>query len=205
MASTRLLVAGIGNIFLADDAFGPEVIAALREDPLPAAVEVRDFGIRGLDLAYRLLDGYDAVVFVDAAARGHRPGTLSLVVPEPPEASQAAPEAHGMDPVKVLALAARMAEGPLPRIVLLACEPEHLPEDDTELVGGLSAPVREAVAAAVPLLHTVVRRLLADPAAPLALGRPEESAGHGPAGPPGNVPGPDEDHRNRPYASKEHA
>ncbi|WP_225834466.1 hydrogenase maturation protease [Streptomyces sp. NK08204] len=205
MAPTRLLVAGIGNIFLADDAFGPEVIAALRERPLPAGADVRDFGIRGLDLAYQLLDGYDAVVLVDAAARGHRPGTLSLIAPELPDAADCAPEAHGMDPVKVLALAARLAERPLPRVVLLACEPERLPRDDTDVIDGLSAPVRAAVAAAVPLLHTVVRRLLSDPSAPLAFGRPEESGGCVPAGPCGIAARPEEDHHVRPSVSKEHA
>ncbi|MFI2435976.1 hydrogenase maturation protease [Streptomyces sp. NPDC018693] len=189
MSSPRLLVAGVGNIFLADDAFGPEVITALREHPLPARVVVRDFGIRGLDLAYALLDGHDAVVLVDAAPRGHPPGTLSLVAPEPPPAvADTAPEAHGMDPVKVLAMAARLADGPLPRVVLLACEPERLPDHDADVVDGLSAPVRAAVAAAVPLLHTVVRRLLADPAAPLAFGHAEESPAPCPAGPRGSGP-----------------
>ena len=70
--SGRVLVAGVGNIFLADDAFGPEVIRALDERPLPSGATVRDFGIRGLDLAYTLLDGYDTAVLVDAAVRGGR-------------------------------------------------------------------------------------------------------------------------------------
>ncbi|WP_432157366.1 hydrogenase maturation protease [Streptomyces sp. bgisy153] len=187
MSFPRLLVAGVGNIFLGDDAFGPEVVVALRDHPLPAGVTVRDFGIRGLDLAYTLLDGWDAVVLVDAAPRGHRPGTLSVVDPEPPAAADTAPEAHGMDPVKVLALAARLTDGPLPRVVLLACEPERLPNHDADVVGGLSDPVRAAVAAAVPLLHTVVGRLLADPAAPLVFGRAEESGPPPPAGPRGSA------------------
>ncbi|MFK4144617.1 hydrogenase maturation protease [Streptomyces sp. NPDC004065] len=178
-APARLLVAGIGNIFLADDAFGPEVIQALGAHPLPPGVRVRDFGIRGLDLAYELLDGYDTAVLVDAAPRGHRPGTLSLIEPEPPggpDAPAAPPEAHGMDPAKVLALAAHLADGPLPRVLVLACEPEIRPRGDEDIMPGLSAPVREAVPRAATALHTMVPVLLADPAASPPLGRPEESA-----------------------------
>ncbi|GAT79828.1 hydrogenase [Streptomyces sp. F-3] len=174
----RLLVAGVGNIFLADDAFGPEVIQALRHRPLPPDVRVRDFGIRGLDLAYELLDGYDTAVLVDAAPRGHEPGTLSLIAPEPPDpttGTAAPPEAHGMDPAKVLALAAHLGEGPLPRVLVLACEPQVRPRGDEDIMPGLSAPVRAAVARAVEALHTMVPVLLADPAATPPLGRPEEN------------------------------
>ncbi|MGW2639037.1 hydrogenase maturation protease [Streptomyces sp. NPDC001348] len=174
MTAPRLLVAGIGNIFLGDDAFGPEVIKALAGRPLPAEVHVRDFGIRGMDLAYRLTDGYDAAVFVDAAPRGLSPGTLSLIEPELPDGADAArhaPEAHGMDPVKVLELAAHLGDGPLPRVVVLACEPQAVPDvDDPDVAVGLSAPVRDAVERAVPLLHTVVGQLLADAGAALAAG-----------------------------------
>ncbi|MET8246377.1 hydrogenase maturation protease [Streptomyces sp. NPDC005202] len=175
---TRLLVAGVGNIFLADDAFGPEVIRALDSRPLPAGVRVRDFGIRGLDLAYTLLDGYDTAVLVDAAPRGHQPGTLSLIEPELPDGTAAAapPEAHGMDPAKVLALAAHLGDGPLPRVLVLACEPQVRPRGDEDVVAGLSAPVREAVDRAVEALHTMVPVLLSDPAATPPLGHPKESA-----------------------------
>ncbi|MGW2719325.1 hydrogenase maturation protease [Streptomyces sp. NPDC001492] len=176
-SATRLLVAGVGNIFLADDAFGPEVIQALDRRPLPPEVRVRDFGIRGLDLAYELLDGYDTVVLVDAAARGHRPGTLSLIEPEPPDGStgSAPPEAHGMDPAKVLALAAHLGDEPLPRVLVLACEPEVRPHGDEDIAPGVSAPVRDAVGRAVAALHTLVAELLADPAATPSLSRPDES------------------------------
>ncbi|MFI7404152.1 hydrogenase maturation protease [Streptomyces sp. NPDC049541] len=174
---TRLLVAGVGNIFLADDAFGPEVIRALDRRPLPPEVRVRDFGIRGLDLAYELLAGYDVAVLVDAAARGHRPGTLSLIEPEPPDgtAGAAPPEAHGMDPAKVLALAAHLGDEPLPRVLVLACEPEVRPRGDEDIAPGISAPVREAVDRAVAALHSLVPALLADPTATPSLSRPDES------------------------------
>jgi hydrogenase maturation protease len=182
----RVLVAGVGNIFLADDAFGPEVVRALQRRPLPSDVRVRDFGIRGLDLAYELLDGYDAAVLVDAAERGHPPGTLSLIEPELPDPAQATapPEAHGMDPAKVLALAAHLGDEPLPRVLVLACEPRLRPTGDEDIVPGVSAPVRDAVDRAVDALHAMVPVLLADPAAVPALSRPEESTHPAPAGLP---------------------
>ncbi|MEU9401095.1 hydrogenase maturation protease [Streptomyces sp. NPDC048242] len=174
-ATERLLVAGVGNIFLADDAFGPEVIRALEERPLPGAVTVRDFGIRGMDLAYTLLDGCATAVLVDTAQRGHPPGTLSLIEAEPPD-DTTVPEAHGMDPQKVLALAAHLGDEPLPRVLVLACEPAVLPRGDEDIAPGLSDPVREAVGRAVDALHVLVPVLLADPAAPAPpLGRPMES------------------------------
>jgi hydrogenase maturation protease len=175
--STRLLVAGVGNIFLADDAFGPEVIRALEMRPLPPEVRVRDFGIRGMDLAYELLDGYDTAVLVDASVRGHEPGTLSLIEPELPDgtAGGPVPEAHGMDPAKVLALAGHLGDEPLPRVLVLACEPELRPRGDEDIAPGISATVRDAVGRAVAALHTMVPVLLADPAATPPLSRPEES------------------------------
>ncbi|MFF8476967.1 hydrogenase maturation protease [Streptomyces sp. NPDC015414] len=171
----RLLVAGVGNIFLGDDAFGPEVISALERRPLPPGAAVRDFGIRGMDLAYALLGGCATAVLIDAAPRGHRPGTLTLVEAEPPDGS-VAPEAHGLDPEKVLALATHLGEEPLPRVLVLACEPAVLPAGDEDILPGLSEPVREAVDRAVDALHALVPVLLADPAAPAPpLGRPMES------------------------------
>ncbi|MEV5876398.1 hydrogenase maturation protease [Streptomyces sp. NPDC052101] len=184
----RLLVAGVGNIFLADDAFGPEVIRALDRRPLPPEVRVHDYGIRGMDLAYALLDGYDTVVLVDTARRGHRPGTLCLIEAEPPDAG-VVPEAHGMDPAKVLALAAHLGEDePLPHVLVLACEPEVLPAGDEDLLPGLSTPVREAVGRAVDALHTLIPALLADPAAAAPpLGHPMESGPAHPAALPGTA------------------
>ncbi|MEV6834065.1 hydrogenase maturation protease [Streptomyces sp. NPDC051133] len=183
----RLLVAGVGNIFLADDAFGPEVIRALDHRPLPPQVRVRDYGIRGMDLAYDLLDGYATAVLVDAARRGHRPGTLSLIEAEPPDGT-VPPEAHGMDPAKVLALATHLGDEPLPRVLVLACEPEVLPSGDEDLLPGLSTPVRDAVDRAVDALHTLIPALLADPAGPVpALGRPMESGPPRPAALPGTA------------------
>ncbi|MFF9111957.1 hydrogenase maturation protease [Streptomyces sp. NPDC014805] len=188
----RLLVAGVGNIFLADDAFGPEVIRALEDRPLPPGVRVRDYGIRGMDLAYDLLSGYATAVLVDAAPRGHRPGSLSLIEAEPPDGT-VPPEAHGMDPAKVLALATHLGDEPLPRVLVLACEPAVLPSDD-DLLPGLSATVREAVGRAVDALHVLLPALLEDPAAPLPpLGHPMESGTPRSAALPGTAPGGAED------------
>ncbi|KIE24361.1 hydrogenase [Streptomyces sp. MUSC 125] len=189
----RLLVAGVGNIFLADDAFGPEVIRALGRRPLPPGARVHDYGIRGMDLAYDLLDGYATAVLVDTAARGHRPGSLTLIEADPPDGT-VPPEAHGMDPAKVLALAAHLGDEPLPRVLVLACEPELLPAGDEDLLPGLSTPVQKAVDRAVDALHTLVPVLLADPdAPPPALGRPMESGALRPAALPGTGEGTVED------------
>ncbi len=160
----RVLVAGIGNMFLADDGYGPEAVTALlrRWDPPPGA-DVVDFGIRGMDLAYRLLDGYDAAVLIDAAPRGEPPGTLTLLEPRLPEGDQL-PETHAMDPVRVLALA-RGLGGPgagLPRVLVLGCEPLlRMTGEEPDVVVGLSDPVREAVERTVPLAASVVEDLLA--------------------------------------------
>ncbi len=136
------LVAGIGNIFLGDDAFGVEVAHALRERQLPQGVTVKDFGIRGFDLAYTLLDPWDTVILVDAMARGHAPGTLYVMEPD-----RAAPEtslnAHGMDPVQVLNLAASLGTISA-QVLVLGCEPQDF-GDEIEGRMGLSAPVQAAV------------------------------------------------------------
>lgn len=162
-ARTRVLVAGIGNVFLADDGFGPEVAAALSGRTLPDGVHVVDFGIRGMDLAYRLLDGYDTALLVDAAPHGRPPGTLSVIEPdiESFDESQAVPEAHAMDPVKVLALARRLGDAPLPRVLVVGCEPlVRMRGDEPDVAVGLSEPVRRAVDEAVVLVESLVADLL---------------------------------------------
>jgi hydrogenase maturation protease len=157
--AARVLVAGIGNIFMGDDAFGVEVVRRLAERELPAGVEVGDFGIRGIDLMYALGEGYDAAVFVDAVPRGEPPGTLSVIEPDP-EDGGATIDAHGMDPVKVLALARQVGSAP-ERILIVGCEPAvRMTGDEDELVGELSEPVRAAIDAGVELVETVVGELL---------------------------------------------
>ncbi len=157
----RVLVAGVGNIFLGDDAFGVEVVQRLLRRALPDGVRVVDFGIRGLDLTYALLESYEAVVVVDAMPRGGVPGTLYVLEPDVGEvAGEGVPviEGHGLDPVKVLRLAAALG-GRVDKLLVVGCEPS--PADPHAFQDGLSEPVRAAVAEAVPLIETLVGRLLA--------------------------------------------
>ena len=129
-----ILVAGIGNIFMGDDAFGVEVARRLMQRELPAEVQVGDYGIRGFDLAYALQDNYNTTILIDAYPHGDEPGTLYVVEPDlaslnEAQAEGAAVDAHGMDPVQILKLAASMG-GPLKRILLVGCEPLTLgPEE----------------------------------------------------------------------------
>src|SRR5436190_1620658 len=142
MNRPRVLVAGVGNIFLGDDAFGVEVVQRLARRPLPDGVRVVDFGIRGLDLTYALLDGYEAVVLVDATPRGGTPGTLYVLEVDTAQALGGAPavDAHSLDPVKVLRLAATMGCR-VERLLLVGCEPAT-PVDVEDMSMGLSAPVQ---------------------------------------------------------------
>jgi hydrogenase maturation protease len=155
----KILVAGIGNIFLGDDGFGVEVVRRLTETAFPEGVQVRDFGIRGYDLAYALLDGYDLIILVDAVPRGSAPGTLYVIDPEmddaPADPRGVALDAHAMTPVSVLQLAKSM--GPVSgTILLVGCEPASLGGDEGEM--GLS----EAVAAVVDQATALVKRLIED-------------------------------------------
>jgi hydrogenase maturation protease len=155
----RLLIAGIGNIFRGDDAFGCEVARALAARPLPDGVVVRDFGTRGFDLACALLDGCDGAILLDAARRGRPPGTLCLIEPEPVEAT-AAVDPHGLTPEHVLQLVTALGGQP-PWLRVLGCEPAFLGEED-EGAMGLSPPVRAAVEEAVrqteDLIQTFISR-----------------------------------------------
>jgi hydrogenase maturation protease len=154
----RVLVAGIGNLFLGDDGFGVEVVQRLLERPREAGVDVVDFGIRGVDLAYALQGGYAAAILVDAAPRGYVPGTLSVIEPE--LEGEAVLEPHGMDPVRVLRLAREMG-GEIPPVRVVACEPEQVQaEEGVEALGGglgeLSPPVRAAVETALELVAELI-------------------------------------------------
>jgi hydrogenase maturation protease len=161
MSRPRILVAGIGNIFLGDDAFGVHVAQRLAGRVLPEDVRVVDFGIRGLDLAYALTDGYEAVLLIDAAPRGGPPGTLYVLQPTADAAAdegEAAVETHGMDPVKVLRLA-RALGGSVGSLYVVGCEPAPS-TDPEEMQLAMSEPVQAAVDEAVPLVESIVGRLL---------------------------------------------
>ena len=135
---TRVLVAGIGNIFLGDDGFGVEVVRRLAARWLPEGVEVADIGVRGLHLAYQLLEGYDVLIAVDTISRGNAPGTIYVLEPDVDEAG-ATPDAHAIDLAQVFAMV-RTLGGQLGRVLVVGCEPAELSEQM-----GLSPPVERAV------------------------------------------------------------
>ena len=154
----RVLVAGIGNVFLGDDGFGVAVADRLSRRELSAGVHVEDFGIRGLDLAYALAD-YEVVLLVDASPRGEPPGTLYVIEPDLDEGECAGPDAHGMDPARVLALARELGDVPS-RVLIVGCEPASAPAwDDEDVVAELSEPVRAAVDRAVRLVESLIEDL----------------------------------------------
>ena len=159
----RILVAGIGNIFLGDDAFGVEVVRRLSTRPQPDTVRVTDFGIRGYDLAYALLDGYDTTILVDACPRGDAAGTLYVIEPDlndlgGPEEQQDAVEAHSMNPLNVLRLASSM--GPLKRVLLVGCEPQTLGPEEGQM--GLSEPIEAVLDDAVKMVESLIEKLLTE-------------------------------------------
>jgi hydrogenase maturation protease len=158
--SRRILVAGIGNVFLGDDGFGVEVVRRLASRGLPEGVEVVDFGIRGMDLAYALQGDYEAAVFVDATPRGERPGTVYLIEPEIEEGGEAMLDTHGMDPVKVIKLARALGARPT-RTLVVGCEPRVVVsgEDYDDMIMELSEPVRAAVEEAVKLVESLVEEI----------------------------------------------
>jgi len=157
----KILIAGIGNIFLGDDAFGLEVVHKLAQRPLPSEVRVADFGIRTYDLAYALADGYDAAILVDATSRGEPPGTLFLIEPDQTQLAslQAVDlDAHSLNPAHVLQLAEAFGGRP-PLVYVVGCEPVELGSDDGLI--GLSAPVRAAIPLAINMVESIVSRILA--------------------------------------------
>jgi|HubBroStandDraft_1064217.scaffolds.fasta_scaffold00393_7 hydrogenase maturation protease len=177
----RIIVAGIGNIFLGDDAFGVEVVRRLAWHVLPDYVRVVDYGIRGLDLAYALLNDYDLAILVDAAGRGEEPGTLYVLEPELRDSDADEPqpvlmEAHGMNPMRVLQMVRAMGGRPK-RVLVVGCEPATL-GDEFDGTMGLSAPVEAAVGRAVDIVKRLIRTADSQSAAPAlmpALGRLEGS------------------------------
>jgi hydrogenase maturation protease len=157
-----ILVAGIGNIFLGDDAFGVEVVRRLVGLQLPESVRVADFGIRGFDLAYALQDGYETTILVDACPHGEVPGTLYVIEPDlkafdDPDDPQAVVEAHAMNPMNVLRMA-RAMNIEVKNVLLLGCEPETLGGEEGQM--GLSAAVEAAVDHAVKLAEAIINRIL---------------------------------------------
>jgi hydrogenase maturation protease len=169
---TSILVAGVGNVFLGDDGFGVEVVRRLHErrtGAWPLDVRVIDYGIRGIDLYYALLDGVDLAVLVDATHRDGPPGTLYVIEPSTTKADEGSTgevspmmiSPHDLDPAKVLQAVQTMG-GEVGRIVLIGCEPESLgTEDGQEGRMGLSAPVAAAVDEAVDTIEAMIESMQA--------------------------------------------
>ena len=159
-----ILVAGVGNIFLGDDAFGVEVALSLTRRQLSESVRVKDFGIRGFDLAYALLEPWDAVIIVDAMPRGEAPGTLFVVETNlaglgDPASSDMAFNPHGMDPVRVLNLAASMGVISA-QVLIIGCEPNDF-GDEFDGRMGLSSKVQASVEEAANMVEELAERILA--------------------------------------------
>jgi hydrogenase maturation protease len=155
----RILVAGVGNSWLRDDGFGGEVARRLSARTMPSGVAVMDAGTGGLDLAYEVMRGYDALVIVDVSQQGGEPGTLYVM--EPDEASVdgdiadgEAINPHGMDPKTVLRFVKSIGAWP-GRVVVVACEPA----DVSDLGFGLSEQVQAVLDRAVELVAETVDEL----------------------------------------------
>ena len=156
----RILVAGVGNVFLGDDGFGVEVVRRLAGRRLPEGVEVVDFGIRGLDLAYALQDDYEVIIFVDATPRGEKPGTVYLLEPEIDEDGEVVLDTHGMDPVKVIKLSRSLGARPT-RTLVVGCEPQVVVSGEAydDMLMELSEPVCAAVEEAVKLVESLLEEI----------------------------------------------
>ena len=160
----RILIAGIGNAWLGDDGFGGAVAERLETQKLPSGVVVFDFGTGGLDLAYEVMRGYDALILVDVSRQGGRPGTLYVMEVDEAEVDAGIEDGqvidpHSMDPRTVLRFVRSIGAWP-GRVVVVACEPAEL----QERAFGLSDPVGEAVDRAAELVLTTVEELRAQPA-----------------------------------------
>jgi hydrogenase maturation protease len=163
----HILIAGVGNIFMGDDAFGVEVARVMAGRALRERTVVRDFGIRSFDLAYALLDDWSAVILVDAVSRNAEPGTLFVIEPDLSELSETSETAtfdgHSMDPVTVLRLAQTLGEIQ-PKVFVVGCEPADLGGEEGRM--GLSPLVEAAIGEAVVMVEELVQQLLAKAAAP---------------------------------------
>ena len=155
----KVLVAGIGNIFLGDDAFGVEVVNRLTQRALPGNVCVADFGIRSYDLAYALMEDWELVILVDALPRGGEPGTLYIFEPDLPVEGEmpASLDAHTMNPVAVLRMVSSLG-GQVKRLLVVGCEPETVEPDGNGNIG-LSQPVSGATDEAINVVEGILSRM----------------------------------------------
>jgi hydrogenase maturation protease len=154
----KVLVAGIGNIFLGDDAFGVVVVQHLAARPLPEGVKVVDFGIRSYDLAYALMNDWDLVILVDALPGEGKPGTLYIMEPELLSQGEtpASLDAHTMDPIAVLHMVSALG-GKVGRMLVVGCEPASVEPDESGEMS-LTAPVKAAVDEAARMVEELIVR-----------------------------------------------
>lgn len=154
----RILVAGIGNVFMADDGFGVAVAQRLAGSELPPGVRVVDFGIRGIDLVHALQDDPDAAILIDALPGDQEPGTLSVVEPDFGDV-EAPLDPHSLDPLSVLMTARRLGASP-GRTLVVGCEPlVRMTGEEPDVVMELSEPVEAAVDEAVALVRSLLEEL----------------------------------------------
>jgi hydrogenase maturation protease len=160
LANKRILVAGIGNIFLGDDAFGCEVAQRLFKRAIPEDVRVVDFGIRGFDLAYALLENYELSILIDVTPRGGAPGSLYVIEVnanlDELEADEMPLDTHAMNPLRVLGLVKSMG-GELKRTLIVGCEPSEASEQEEIR---LSKSVTASLDKAVELVESLIARHL---------------------------------------------
>lgn len=158
----RVMIAGVGNMFMKDDGFGGAVIKKMMDKTFPEGVEIKDFGTGGLKLAYDLMKGYDGLILLDASQRGEKPGTLYVIEPE--ESSFASNledggpiDPHGADPATILRFVKGIGAWPA-KVLIVACEPGTI--DDFEI--GLTEPVNAAVDKAVELIDDLLKDIYSE-------------------------------------------
>jgi hydrogenase maturation protease len=158
----RVMIAGVGNMFLKDDGFGGAVIKKMLNSEFPEGVEVKDFGTGGLKLAYDLMKGYDGLILLDASQRGEKPGTLYVIEPEESSVESNLEDGgpidpHGSDPATILRFVKAIGAWPA-KVLIVACEPEAV--DDFEI--GLSETVNNAINNAVELVNDLINDIYAE-------------------------------------------
>jgi len=155
----RVMIAGVGNMFMKDDGFGGAVIKKMLDKKFPEGVEIKDFGTGGLKMAYDLMKGYDGLILLDASMRGEKPGTLCVIEPDEndinPDLEQGGPiDPHGADPATVLRFVKSIGSWPA-KVLIVACEPETI--EDFEI--GLSEPVNAAIDEAVEMVDGIIKEI----------------------------------------------
>jgi hydrogenase maturation protease len=158
----RVMIAGVGNMFMKDDGFGGAVIKKILYKKFPEGVEVKDFGTGGLKLAYDLMKGYDGLILIDASARGEKPGTLYVIEPKEddinPDLEKGGPiDPHGADPATVLRFVKSIGSWPA-KVLIVACEPETV--EDFEI--GLSGPVSAAIDNAAEMVENIIKEIYSE-------------------------------------------